>query len=184
MPTPRARAASGIQSRQRPRPGAAHGDRDVWMNPPPIPLTTPEMDYVYDLPYARAPHPAYEGARIPAWEMIRFSVNIMRGCFGGCTFCSITEHEGRIIQSRSEAPSCARSRRSATRRPASPASSRTSAGRPPTCTGMACKSRRSNQPAAPVLRFSRHLRKPQYQPLRRWSSFTARRAPCPASRRC
>jgi len=79
-----------------------HGDREVWLNPPPIPLTTKEMDYVYDLPYARKPHPAYNGAKIPAWEMIRFSVNIMRGCFGGCTFCSITEHEGRIIQSRSE----------------------------------------------------------------------------------
>ena len=80
-----------------------HGDRDVWLNPPPIPLTTAEMDYVFGLPYARAPHPAYGDARIPAWEMIRFSINIMRGCFGGCTFCSITEHEGRIIQSRSEA---------------------------------------------------------------------------------
>lgn len=80
-----------------------HGDREVWLNPPPIPLTTKEMDYVYDLPYARRPHPVYGDARIPAWEMIRFSVNIMRGCFGGCTFCSITEHEGRIIQSRSEA---------------------------------------------------------------------------------
>ncbi len=92
----------------------AHGEgvtsRDVWINPPPIPLTTAEMDFVFGLPYARSPHPAYadeagshEGAtKIPAWEMIRFSVNIMRGCFGGCTFCSITEHEGRIIQSRSE----------------------------------------------------------------------------------
>jgi uncharacterized radical SAM protein YgiQ len=60
------------------------------------------MDFVYGLPYARAPHPSYGNAKIPAWEMIRFSVNIMRGCFGGCTFCSITEHEGRIIQSRSE----------------------------------------------------------------------------------
>jgi uncharacterized radical SAM protein YgiQ len=80
----------------------AHGERDVWLNPPPIPLTTAEMDFVYGLPYARAPHPAYGEAKIPAWEMIRFSVNIMRGCFGGCTFCSITEHEGRIIQSRSE----------------------------------------------------------------------------------
>ena len=79
-----------------------HGERDVWLNPPPIPLSTAEMDHVYDLPYARAPHPAYGDARIPAWEMIRFSVNIMRGCFGGCTFCSITEHEGRIIQNRSE----------------------------------------------------------------------------------
>jgi len=79
-----------------------HSDREVWLNPPPLPLTTKEMDYVYDLPYARKPHPAYGNAKIPAWEMIRFSVNIMRGCFGGCTFCSITEHEGRIIQSRSE----------------------------------------------------------------------------------
>jgi uncharacterized radical SAM protein YgiQ len=92
----------------------AHGvgvtARDVWINPPPIPLTTVEMDYVFDLPYARSPHPSYADengshdhtTKIPAWEMIRFSVNIMRGCFGGCTFCSITEHEGRIIQSRSE----------------------------------------------------------------------------------
>jgi len=92
----------------------AHGEgataRDVWINPPPIPLTTAEMDHVFDLPYARSPHPVYadengshdHATKIPAWEMIRFSVNIMRGCFGGCTFCSITEHEGRIIQSRSE----------------------------------------------------------------------------------
>ena len=79
-----------------------HGERSVWLNPPPLSLTTQEMDAVFDLPYARAPHPAYGEAKIPAWEMIRFSVNIMRGCFGGCTFCSITEHEGRIIQSRSE----------------------------------------------------------------------------------
>jgi len=84
--------------------------RDVWITPPPIPLTTAEMDHVFDLPYARSPHPRYadengshdHATKIPAWEMIRFSVNIMRGCFGGCTFCSITEHEGRIIQSRSE----------------------------------------------------------------------------------
>ncbi len=92
------------------RHGEGHTARDVWINPPPIPLATPEMDAVFDLPYARAPHPRYADAqggfdgatKIPAWEMIRFSVNIMRGCFGGCTFCSITEHEGRIIQSRSE----------------------------------------------------------------------------------
>ena len=90
--------------------GVGRTARDLWINPPPIPLTTPEMDLVFDLPYARSPHPVYadengshDGAtKIPAWEMIRFSVNIMRGCFGGCTFCSITEHEGRIIQSRSE----------------------------------------------------------------------------------
>lgn len=79
-----------------------HGDRDIWLNPPPIPLTTAEMDAVFDLPYSRVPHTQYGQMNIPAYEMIRFSVNIMRGCFGGCTFCSITEHEGRIIQSRSE----------------------------------------------------------------------------------
>lgn len=79
-----------------------HGDRDVWLNPPAIPLTTEEMDYIFDLSYARLPHPSYGNARIPAFDMIKFSVNIMRGCFGGCTFCSITEHEGRIIQNRSE----------------------------------------------------------------------------------
>jgi uncharacterized radical SAM protein YgiQ len=90
--------------------GEGHTARDVWITPPPIPLTTAEMDHVFDLPYARSPHPRYadeqgshdHATKIPAWEMIRFSVNIMRGCFGGCTFCSITEHEGRIIQSRSE----------------------------------------------------------------------------------
>jgi len=80
----------------------AHGERDVWLNPQPLPLAMDEMDGVYGLPYARGPHPSYGNARIPAWEMIRFSINIMRGCFGGCTFCSITEHEGRIVQSRSE----------------------------------------------------------------------------------
>jgi uncharacterized radical SAM protein YgiQ len=80
----------------------AHGDREVWLNPPPIPLSTEEMDWVFELPYQRLPHPAYGDAKIPAYDMIRFSVNIMRGCFGGCTFCSITEHEGRIIQNRSK----------------------------------------------------------------------------------
>jgi uncharacterized radical SAM protein YgiQ len=84
------------------RHGVGTGMRDVWINPPPIPLSTPEMDLVFDMAYTRAPHPSYGDAVIPAWDMIRFSVNIMRGCFGGCTFCSITEHEGRIIQSRSE----------------------------------------------------------------------------------
>jgi uncharacterized radical SAM protein YgiQ len=78
-----------------------HGSREVWVNPAPIPLETPEMDGVFGLPYQRIPHPKYGKAKIPAYDMIRFSVNIMRGCFGGCTFCSITEHEGRIIQSRS-----------------------------------------------------------------------------------
>ncbi|MCC7258355.1 MAG: YgiQ family radical SAM protein [Gammaproteobacteria bacterium] len=79
-----------------------HGDVDVWLNPPPIPLTTRELDAIYELPFRRRPHPAYGEAKIPAYEMIRFSIAIQRGCFGGCTFCSITEHEGRIIQSRSE----------------------------------------------------------------------------------
>ncbi len=79
-----------------------HGERDLWLNPPPIPLATRELDGVYELPYTRRPHPAYGSAKIPAYEMIRFSVAIQRGCFGGCTFCSITEHEGRIIQNRSE----------------------------------------------------------------------------------
>ena len=79
-----------------------HGDVDVWLNPPPIPLTTKEMDWVYEREYRRQPHPVYGAANIPAYKMIRFSIAIQRGCFGGCTFCSITEHEGRIIQSRSE----------------------------------------------------------------------------------
>jgi uncharacterized radical SAM protein YgiQ len=80
-----------------------HGDKELWLNPPPIPLSTPEMDAIYELPYTRQPHPHYGDAKIPAYEMIRFSIAIQRGCFGGCTFCSITEHEGRIIQNRSEA---------------------------------------------------------------------------------
>ncbi|NND39133.1 MAG: YgiQ family radical SAM protein [Pseudomonadales bacterium] len=80
-----------------------HGHREVWVTRPPIPLSTEELDAVFELPYQRVPHPAYGEAKIPAYEMIKTSVNIMRGCFGGCTFCSITEHEGRVIQSRSEA---------------------------------------------------------------------------------
>lgn len=79
-----------------------HGNRELWVNPPPIPLETDEMDGVFALPYQRRPHPSYGDAKIPAYDMIKTSVNIMRGCFGGCTFCSITEHEGRVIQSRSQ----------------------------------------------------------------------------------
>ncbi|MGL5947651.1 MAG: YgiQ family radical SAM protein [Aeromonas sp.] len=78
-----------------------HGDRMLWVNPPAEPLTTAEMDRVFGLPFARRPHPSYR-EKIPAFDMIKTSVNIMRGCFGGCAFCSITEHEGRIIQSRSQ----------------------------------------------------------------------------------
>lgn len=79
-----------------------HGNKEIWVNPPPIPLSTEELDGVFALPYQRRPHPSYGDAKIPAYDMIKTSVNIMRGCFGGCTFCSITEHEGRVIQSRSE----------------------------------------------------------------------------------
>ncbi|HKP61619.1 MAG TPA: YgiQ family radical SAM protein [Polyangiales bacterium] len=78
-----------------------HDQLDLWVNPPPLPLTSAEMDRVYELPYTRQPHPSYGRAKIPAYEMIKFSVTITRGCFGGCSFCSITEHEGRIIQNRS-----------------------------------------------------------------------------------
>ena len=94
---------------QETNPGCAralyqpHGDRGVWLNPPAWPLNTDEMDAVFDLPYQRLPHPSYGKAKIPAYDMIKTSINIMRGCFGGCSFCSITEHEGRIIQSRSQA---------------------------------------------------------------------------------
>ena len=77
-----------------------HTALSMWLNPPPIPLSTEEMDYVFDLPYARLPHPSYGDARIPAYDMIKFSVNIMRGCFGGL-LRFITEHEG-CIQNRSE----------------------------------------------------------------------------------
>ena len=77
-----------------------HGDRTVVVNPPDLVLSTAELDALHSLPYARRPHPRYQ-ERVPAWEMIRDSVQIMRGCFGGCTFCSITLHQGRAIQSRS-----------------------------------------------------------------------------------
>ncbi|MBB1419498.1 YgiQ family radical SAM protein [Pseudoalteromonas sp. SG44-1] len=93
---------------QETNPGCAralfqrHGDRSIWVNPPAYPLETHEMDAVFGLPYQRVPHPSYGTAKIPAYDMIKTSVNIMRGCFGGCSFCSITEHEGRIIQSRSQ----------------------------------------------------------------------------------
>lgn len=125
-----------------------HGEVDVWFNPPPIPMSTEEMDYVFGMPYARVPHPAYGKAKIPAYEMIRFSVNIMRGCFGGCTFCSITEHEGRIIRTARTTRSSARSRRCATRCPASPAWSPTLADRRRTCTASPARARTSSGTAA------------------------------------
>ncbi|CAN5896150.1 YgiQ family radical SAM protein [soil metagenome] len=78
-----------------------HGDEAVYFNPPAEPLTEAQMDGLYDLPFVRAPHPSYRQP-IPAFNTVKDSIVTMRGCFGGCTFCSITEHEGRIIQSRSE----------------------------------------------------------------------------------
>jgi uncharacterized radical SAM protein YgiQ len=78
-----------------------HGRRAVVCNPPALPITAQAMDGIYDLPYSRKPHSAYTEP-IPAYEMIKDSITIMRGCFGGCTFCSITTHQGRIVQSRSK----------------------------------------------------------------------------------
>ncbi len=80
-----------------------HGKQGVWLNPPALPLKTKELDQIFELPYTRMPHKVYAKRQIPAYDMIKTSINIMRGCFGGCTFCSITEHEGRLIQNRSEA---------------------------------------------------------------------------------
>lgn len=74
----------------------------VVVNPPYPPLTTAQLDHAFDLPYTRLPHPKYEGKRIPAYEMIRFSVNLHRGCFGGCAFCTISVHQGKFITSRSK----------------------------------------------------------------------------------
>ncbi len=101
-----AHASRILHQEQNPGCGRAlfqmHGARGVWVNPPAWPLNTDEMDAVFDLSYKRVPHPVYGKAKIPAYDMIKTSINIMRGCFGGCSFCSITEHEGRIIQSRSQ----------------------------------------------------------------------------------
>jgi uncharacterized radical SAM protein YgiQ len=91
-----------------------HGRESVVVNPPAWPLDEAEMDRVYQLPYTRRPHPRYHDRPIPAFEVIRDSIQIMRGCFGGCTFCSITAHEGRVIQSRSEASILDEIRRRAT----------------------------------------------------------------------
>ncbi len=78
-----------------------HGDQTVVINPPAHPISTEELDAIFSLPYNKAPHPSYGGERIPAFETVRFSVSVMRGCFGGCTFCAITEHQGKRISSRS-----------------------------------------------------------------------------------
>ena len=173
------------------RAGAGHGDataRDVWINPPPIPLTTAEMDHVFDLPYARSPHPRYadengghDGAtKIPAWEMIRFSINIMRGCFGGCTFCSITEHEGRIIQSRS-GRSVIREIEEIRDKVKGFTGVISDLGGPTANMYRWAASRpRSRRPAASRAAWPRHLPEPEHRPRR--SSSTAARD-CSASRR-
>lgn len=77
-------------------------DKWVVVNPPFEPLTQEELDHSFDLPYTRLPHPKYKGKRIPAYEMIKFSVNLHRGCFGGCAFCTISAHQGKFIMSRSK----------------------------------------------------------------------------------
>jgi uncharacterized radical SAM protein YgiQ len=153
-----------------------HGDRDVWLNPPPIPLTTAEMDALYELPYQRVPHPGYGGAKIPAYEMIRFSVTILRGCFGGCSFCSITEHEGRIIQNRSEASILREIEPCAIARRASTGSSATSGARPPTCGGWPAKIARSRRLPQAIVRVPRRLREPGDRSRPAHRSCTARRA--------
>ena len=102
-----ARMARGLQFETNAHNGRpllqVHGREAVYFNPPAPPLSEEEMDGLYDLPFVRVPHPSYGAERIPAYDTVKHSIVSMRGCFGGCTFCSITEHEGRIIQSRSEA---------------------------------------------------------------------------------
>jgi radical SAM superfamily enzyme YgiQ (UPF0313 family) len=142
--------------------GVGPGCRDVWLNPPPIPLTTEEMDWVFGQPYARRPHPSYGEARIPAWDMIRFSINIMRGCFGGCTFCSITEHEGRIIQSRSEASILKEIEEIRDKTPGFTGTISDLGGPTANMYRMACKDPKIEPP--PVLRVPRHLREPRHRP--------------------
>jgi uncharacterized radical SAM protein YgiQ len=141
-----------------------HGDRELWLNPPPIPLTTAEIDRVFELPFSRRPHPSYGDARIPAWEMIRFSVNIMRGCFGGCTFCSITEHEGRIIQSRSKASILREIAEIRDRTPGFTGTISDLGGPTANMWRWPARTRRSSPPAGALLRLSGHLPEPEHGP--------------------
>ncbi len=135
---------------------------DVWLNPPPIPLTMEEMDWVYDLPYQRVPHPSYGKANIPAYKMIRFSVAIQRGCFGGCTFCSITEHEGRIIQNRSEDSVIREVEKIRDTVPGFTGVISDLGGPTANMYRIACKSREIESACRrPVLRVSRHLPEPR-----------------------
>jgi uncharacterized radical SAM protein YgiQ len=143
----------------------AHGERDVWLNPPPIPLSTPEMDGVFAAPFQRRPHPSYGEAKIPAFEMIRFSVNIMRGCFGGCTFCSITEHEGRIIQSRSEQSILHEIEEIRDKTPGFTGVISDLGGPTANMYRLACKDREDRVGVpAPVVRLPGHLREPRHRP--------------------
>ncbi len=124
-----------------------HDRQAVVATPPALPISEADMDRIYDLPYTRRPHPRTRKP-IPAYEMIKDSVTIMRGCFGGCTFCSITAHQGRIIQSRSQESILKRSAQARRRPGISRASSATSAGRPPTCTRCAAPGPRSRRSAS------------------------------------
>jgi uncharacterized radical SAM protein YgiQ len=167
-----------------PTPGNAralvqrHGDRDVWINPPPLPLATPEMDAVYELPYSRRPHPAYGAARIPAYEMIKTSVTITRGCFGGCTFCSITEHEGRIIQNRSEPSVLREIERVGRLTPGFTGVISDLGGPTANMYRLACKSPRWRPPAASPPASIRRSAPTSTPTTTRWCRCTARRAPC------
>ena len=98
-------AGSSTRRRTRSTPSGSSSTttaRPSSCNPPGLPISQEDMDRIYGLPYTRRPHPMYRGEKIPAFETVKDSVTIMRGCFGGCTFCSITAHQGRIIQSRSQ----------------------------------------------------------------------------------
>ncbi len=91
-----------LQEVPSPHLGGQRGASFVVVNPPYPPMTTEELDASFDLPYTRLPHPKYKGKTIPAYEMIKFSVNIHRGCFGGCAFCTISAHQGKFIACRSK----------------------------------------------------------------------------------
>jgi len=170
-----------VQSRQRARARAASRQCGCVLNPPPIPLTTKEMDWVYELPYQRRPHPSYGQEVIPAYKMIRFSISIQRGCFGGCTFCSITRHEGHHPEPPRN-PVLARDRKGARFRARLPASSRISAGPTAKCIGSRARVPRSRAPAParpacfpPSARTDTDTR-PSY-------ACISARARCPASRK-
>ena len=152
------------------------------VNPPYPPMTTEQLDHSFDLPYTRLPHPKYRGKRIPAYEMIKFSVNIHRGCFGGCAFCTISAHQGKFITCRSKesilrevkpSPSC----------PTSKATSPTSADPRPICTACtAATSRPVSAAGAPRASIppSVPTSTPTTHPC---STSTTPSMPCPASRR-